>query len=174
DGGIGVKRVSLSIAMAFGLALLVTVSVFASQDRIEGRPLSFRTGSRAGAYFWHDNPVGLSLRTTDQIGVHHEYTGTITTDGTFINISPIQLDPDDSVSLDGSGQILSFDFHTFSGVDGVDFEIAGGTGQELYIQWDGRDIPVARVYLGRNSVHPLYDPMMFCRDDNDDCRGNLP
>jgi hypothetical protein len=160
--------------MALSLALIATGSVFAWQDRIEGRPLSFGAGSRAGLYFWHDNPVGLSLRTTDRIGVRHEYSGTITTDGTIINVTPIQLDPSDSVSLDAGGQTLYFDFHTFSGIDGVDYEIAGGTGQELYIQWDGSDIPVARVYLGRNSVHPLNDPMVFCRDDNNDCRGNLP
>jgi hypothetical protein len=163
-----------ALATAIGIALFMTASAFAWQDRIEGQPRTFRAGATAGVYFWHDDPAGLRLRTTDPIGIAHEYTGWIETDGQFYNLSPIQLDANDSAGIDGSGQTLYFDFHTGSGIDGIDYEIQGGSGQKVYIQRDGQDISVNRVFLGRNGVHPEFDPMTFCRAENNSCVGNYP
>jgi hypothetical protein len=144
------------------------------QDRIEGQPFSFRAGAASGVYFWHNEPAGLSLRTTNPPRQAHEYSGLISTDGTIFNITPVDLEPDDSYSLDPAGQNLSFDFHTDSAIDGLDFEIAGGTGLKLGAQWDGDALPLRRIFLGADGVHPENNPLWVCRDEGGACLANLP
>jgi hypothetical protein len=144
------------------------------QARVEGQPFSFRAGAASGVYFWHNQPAGLSLRTTNPPRQSHEYSGIISTDGTIFNLTPVDLEPDDSYTLDAYGQNLSFDFHTDSAIDGVDFEIAGGTGLKLGAQWDGLPLPLQSFFLGANGVHPENNPLWVCRDEGGYCLANLP
>ena len=144
------------------------------QDRIEGQPFAFAAGAASGVYFWHNEPAGLSLRTTNPRGVQHEYTGLISTDGTIINLTPVQLEADDSYNLDSAGENLTFDFITDNGIDGLDFEIVGGTGLKLGAQWDGSSLPERNIYLGYRGVHPVNNPMWSCRDEGSYCLANLP
>jgi hypothetical protein len=144
------------------------------QARIEGQPSSFAAGAASGVYFWHNEPAGLSLRTTNPGGVQHEYTGLINTDGTIINLTPVLLEADDSYNLDAAGQNLSFDFITDNGIDGLDFDIVGGTGLKLGAQWDGSSLPERNIYLGSGGVHPVNDPLWVCRNEGGGCLANLP
>jgi hypothetical protein len=59
-----------------------------------------------------------------------EYQGPITTGGSIFNLNGYRLESDDSYNLGPRGRVLTFDFHTADGVDGLDFEIAGGTGSK--------------------------------------------
>jgi hypothetical protein len=146
------------------LLVLSVTAVFAWGSRIEGRPASFSAGSASGVYFWHERDDGLHLRTTDPENVDHRYTGTITTDGTFHDLDKVLLEKDDSASIDATGHVLTFSFHTYSGIDGIDFYIRGGTQQTLNLQLDGRQLAPTRIFLGEDSVHPEADPFTVLRD----------
>ena len=163
------KRTLTALATALGLAFFVATSAFAWQNRVDGQPVSFSAGSTAAVYLWHTQPVGFSIRTTDPAGTNHLYTGTVTTDGTFVNVSTVKLDGSDSVSVDGSGHTLSFSFHTYNGIDGVDYDIQGGTGQRVDVQEDGVEMPTTNAFLGAYSVHPENMPFLVCRADNYSC-----
>jgi hypothetical protein len=168
------RQILAAIFTALGITLSLAASAFAWQGRAEGRPVSFSAGSASGVYLWHDEPIGFSLRTTDPLGQHHAYTGTIVTDGVFTNVSAVAPEADDSVSVDGSGHVLSFSFHTFSQIDGVDYEIAGGTSQQLDLQIDGLELPPAAVFMGAFSVHPRHVPFSICRADDFSCPPLIP
>jgi len=192
--GHALRRRCRFVAVALGIAVVATASALVWQSsagrqpassvaaastldwqyRLEGQPGSFFPGSNPGVYFWHNEPAGLSLRTTDPPGQAHEYTGTITTDGTIINLTPVQLESNDFYNLGPFGHVLTFDFHTADELDGLDFEIAGGTGVKLEANWDGQPIPMQDFYIGQYGVHPLNNSMWFCRAQNGDCLANLP
>ncbi|HTE86827.1 MAG TPA: hypothetical protein VK821_19105 [Dehalococcoidia bacterium] len=157
------KHTIEALAAGICLSLISVVSVFAWGSRIEGRPASFEAGWTRGVYFWHEADDGLHLRTTDALNKAHHYTGTITTDGTFVGLTTVKLDGSDSATIDGSGHSLSFDFTTFSGIDGIDYFIQGGSQQVLDLQLDGHQLPVDNIYLGAYSVHPEHDPLVVYR-----------
>jgi hypothetical protein len=188
------RPISRSLVAALGVALIAVIPAFVWQNRaearpapalaslptvswqarIEGQPSSFAAGAASGVYFWHNEPAGLSLRTTNPGGVQHEYTGLISTDGTIINLTPVLLEADDSYNLDAAGQNLSFDFITDNGIDGLDFDIVGGTGLKLGAEWDGSSLPLRNIYLGSGGVHPANNPLWVCRNEGAGCLANLP
>jgi hypothetical protein len=158
-----VKRTLIALAAGLGLTLFAVAAAFAWQSRIEGRPASFDAGGTSGVYFWHEDPVGLRLRTTDPENREHYFSGTITTDGTIRNLSLIRAEQDDTATVDASGKQLTFNFHTFSGIDGMDYDIQGGTYQTVNLQRDGLQLSIDRIFLGEDSVHPDHNPLTICR-----------
>ena len=120
-----------------GLALCAVSAAFAWEGRIEGQPASLHAGAASGVYFWHEGTDGgLHLRTTDPEGVEHWYTGQIFTDGTIRDLDRTMLEPwqGDKASVDPGGHSLTFTFHTFSGIDGINYYIDGGTYETVDLQ----------------------------------------
>ena len=158
------KRIALALVAALGVCLILATAVFAWQDRIEGYPRSLEAGGTAGVYFWHGND-GLQLRTTDPEHVEHWYYGVITTDGHFNSLKLVQAEKDDHAEIVGpADNELDFRFHTFSGIDGMDFRIDGGTYQTLTLYRDGAPLSIDNAFLGEFSVHPDNNPFTVCRD----------
>ncbi|HVC30969.1 MAG TPA: hypothetical protein VND24_07260 [Steroidobacteraceae bacterium] len=158
------KRIALALATALGVSLILVTAAFAWQDRINGYPQSFEAGGTAGVYFWHGND-GLHLRTTDPENAEHWYYGVISTDGQFNNLKLVKAEQDDHAEIVGPGDNeLDFRFHTFSGIDGMDFRIDGGTYQTLTLYRDGAPLPIDSTFLGMFSVHPDSEPFPVCRD----------
>src|SRR5581483_1540110 len=94
-----------------------------------GRPDGFHAGDGSGVYLWHRAGVdhGWHLETTDPAKTGaHSYTGTISSDGKIVDVQGVQLESGDTAGLDGSGN-LTFSFKTYSGIDGVDWRVDGGT-----------------------------------------------
>src|SRR5690242_8642335 len=91
------------------------------EARVQGMPQSFEAGGTNGYYLWHDDQ-GFHLWTTDPEGIDSHFTGTLTTDGSFTNIALEHPEHDDHFTSDGAGK-LSFNLHTQSGIDGVDFDV---------------------------------------------------
>lgn len=155
------KRILTALLMA-GVALLtLTTATFAWQSRIEGKPASFEAGSTGGYYFWHDDD-GLHVRTTDPEGIDSWYAGVVTTDGTFRDLDLVRAEPDDNATLEGP-QTLVFGMHTFSGVDGFNFNVDGGTFVRLDLYRDGHQTSPDHIFLGAKSVHPNDDPFVIRR-----------
>jgi len=150
----------MAIATGLGLALFAVGAAFAWENRIEGQP-QFQAGAPAGVYFWHEGTDGgLHLRTTDPEGVEHWYTGQIFTDGKIQDLDDTLLEPwqGDKASVDPGGHSLTFVFHTFSGIDGINYYIDGGTYETVDLQRDGRELPTSHIYLGQYGVNPQNDP----------------
>lgn len=155
------KRTLIALAGAAVALLTVATSAFAWQSRIEGKPRSFEAGSTGGYYFWHDGD-GLHLWTTDPEGIDSHYTGTITTDGRFESLTLEHPEGDDSATIDGAGT-LTFDLHTASGIDGLNFKVHGGMDVRLDLSRDGHQTGVDHIFLGAFSVHPDHDPFTVTR-----------
>ncbi len=157
------NRTLTALATAIALLFLSVAAAFAWPSQIEGRPASFEAGGTTGIYFWHEPDDGLHLRATDQDNTDHHYTGRITTDGAFHDLDLIKLEQDDEAAVDPSGHVLTFNFHTYNGIDGIDYYISGGTQQTLDLRLDGRQLSTDRIFLGEDSVHPNGNPMAFHR-----------
>jgi hypothetical protein len=151
------RRTLTALFASTAIVLLSVTAVFAWGSRIDGRPASFEAGGTSGVYFWHESDDGLHLRTTDPDNVDHYFTGTITTDGVFHDLDLVRLEQDDTATIDPTGHILTFSFHTYSGID-------GGTRQTLSLQLDGRRLSPERIFLGEDGVHPEHDPLTVWRD----------
>lgn len=162
------KRTLTALGTAIGLTLLMAAAAFAWQSRIEGRPVSLEAGGTSGVYFWHDPDGGLYLRTTDPENVEHWYTGQIATDGTIRDLDRSRLEPGqgDMATVDPTHHLITFRFHTFSGLDGIEYFIDGGSYQTVDLQRDGVDLPIDNIFLGAYSVHPDNNPFKVCRDAN--------
>ena len=127
------------------------------ENPIVGHPKALDAGSNAGVYLWKDG--GLHLATTDPENVEHHYSGSVQTDGTVLDLQPVKLEGDDTFTLTGPhNDELDFDFHTFSGIDGVGFRVKGGTYAIVTLYRDGSPLPVDHIFLGAYSQHPDTDP----------------
>ena len=149
-------------ALACAAAAVATVApAFAWDSVIEGHPAALEAGGLNGVYFWHEGD-GLHLYTTDAHDNGHLYAGTLTTDGSFANLQRDHLEQGDQASID-TPQQLSFSFHTFDGLDGISFQIDGGSQITLSLSLDGRPLGADSTFLGAYSQHPDSEPFTITR-----------
>src|SRR5579883_73742 len=165
----------VSLGLGLGLAFAGAGSVIAQtnptqptpativpwESRVQGMPRSFEAGGTGGYYFWHDDN-GFHLWTTDPEGIDSHYTGTLTTDGSFVNIVLEHPENDDHFTSDGAGK-LTFNLHTQSGIDGIDFEVQDGSRIDLSLLRDGNQTAPDNIFLGEDSVHPSHNPFAVIR-----------
>ena len=130
--------------------------------RIQGRPLSLDDGSTRGWYFWHDEN-GLHIRTTTPSDRNHVFTAVLTTTGTFTDVDKVRLEGADDIKVSDNGHRLVLKFHTYDGIDGANFRIAGGDALRLRLDQGGNLIDSANIFLGRSSVHPEHNPFTILR-----------
>jgi hypothetical protein len=136
--------------------------------RIWGVPQSFEAGSADGYYIWcGPSETGatdreLHLRTTDHRGVF-VYSGIVRTDGTFRDVEKVRDEQDDHVDVLDNGHEIKFSFVTYSGIDGFNFNIDGGTKVSYALDQSGQRISTSSVYLGKDSVHPKHNPLTIHR-----------
>jgi hypothetical protein len=156
------RRVGVAaIAAVTGIALIAGAAL-AWTGHVEGKPVSFSAGGTDGYYVWHDDD-GLHLRTTDSAGVF-AYSGTIRTNGTFVNVDPVRLEADDDVEVLDGGKTIRFQFKTAEGIDGINFEVSDGSTVRFSLRRDGARIDAGNIFLGEDSVHPKHDPFTIRRD----------
>ncbi len=126
---------------------------------VEGRPDGFGAGEEGATYIWHD-AEGWHLRTTDQTGGAHHYSGTIalSAGASFTEYRLIGAEPDDRLSVDGRG-VLHYDLVTYRGLDGFDFRVSACDRDRRHealgfrVLYDGRPVAI-RVDLGDRVQHP--------------------
>jgi hypothetical protein len=159
------RRFGAATLAALTALALITGAAFAWTGHVQGRPASFSAGGTDGYYVWHDDD-GLHLRTTDSSGVF-KYTGILRTNGTFADVNPVRLEPDDKFEVLDGGHTLHFQFVTAEGVDGLDFRVDGGTRVRFALERDGHLIDTSNIFLGEDSVHPKHNPFSIRRDGDD-------
>ena len=129
---------------------------------IEGRPTKLDDGSARGWYFWHDGN-GLHLDTTTPQDKGHVFEAVLTTKGTFRDIDKIHLEGADDVKLLDNGHKLVVQFHTYDGIDGVNFHIDGGDSLRLRLDEGGHLIDRSSIFIGHGNAHPWNDPFTIDR-----------
>lgn len=125
--------------------------------RIQGWPLRLDNPGANGWFLWHDRD-GLHIRTTTPAPKDHVFTAVLTTDGTFADVRKVRLEGADDIAVLQNGHVLVVKFHTYNGVDGVDFRIAGGSGLRLRLDEAGSLVPPSHIFMGRYGVHPADNP----------------
>ena len=124
---------------------------------IQGRPHGLDAGDTNGWYFWHDDS-GLHLRTTTPSDKDHPFEAVLTTTGgTFFDISKVRLEGADDIKLTDGGHRLVVKFHTYAGIDGVDFRTTGDH-LRLNLQEFGHQVPVSHIFAGHFDLHPNSNP----------------
>lgn len=114
-----------------------------------------------GYYLWHDEG-GWHLRTHGP-GARHEFSARLTTDGTFTAVDAVRLEHRDRIAITDGGRTLRLHWHTYDGLDGVDFRVQGGTFLRFDLELEGRPITPERIFLGRRGHHPAHNPFTLVR-----------
>jgi hypothetical protein len=119
----------------------------------------FDAGDAAGVRICRSKAGEWRLVTTDPAkSGAHEYTGTLTTDGKFVDVRLIRPEQDDSASIDGEGKI-NYDFKTFSGIDSMAFHVADSAREVTFnLSLDGQPMATSQIFLGDKGRHPKADP----------------
>ncbi|HLZ31644.1 MAG TPA: hypothetical protein VKV73_30350 [Chloroflexota bacterium] len=150
------------IALLFACTALLVFAVptFAWQSRLEGNP-GVTSASALGYYLWHDSD-GLHVRTHGP-GTEHVFSARFHTDGVIQNLSPIRLEADDQNYLENGGHDLVIYYHTYDGIDGVNFDIDGGSVLTGLADLDSTRISTADIFLGASGDNPLHNPFVLPR-----------
>lgn len=132
---------------------------------VQGRPTQFHAGAASGLYVWHDlhGPSRWHVEVTDPQGTNSEYTGTLRTDGAFVDLISVQPEKDDYIAQDGKG-IIRFKFHTYAGIDGVRFAVAGGRHLRMHLSINGTPAPTSEIVIGHGNHNPKQNPFTFTRE----------
>ena len=91
------------------------------------------------------------------------FSGTITTNGTFTDVTRVMNEYNDVVTVVHHDQI-NFSFHNYGGLDGLQF--TSTCGSELVIRnfkINGATAPLATIFLGKPTTHAVSDPETFSR-----------
>jgi hypothetical protein len=145
------------VLVALLLLTATAAPALAADDPLAGEPALVPTGY----YLWH-GPGGFNLRTHGPGAAHH-FRAVLTTDGRFVEVTPVRGELGDAVAVVGGGQRLIVDVTTFGGIDGARFRIVGGTWLHLDLGLDGQPIDPCRIYLGAAGAHPASNPFTLRR-----------
>ena len=149
-------KAALITSTLAALSLAATLAVPA----LAARPDGLDRGDASGVYLWHRAGVyhGFHLETTDPAKTGaHLYTGVISTNGKFEDVQLVHAENDDSATIDGNGN-LDYSFETYSGIDGVDWRVDGGTEMTFTLYEDGQLMSTSTINLGDKDTHPATDP----------------
>ncbi|HVA44244.1 MAG TPA: hypothetical protein VNF50_12240 [Acidimicrobiales bacterium] len=137
---------------------------------VQGEPANFKAGSD-GVYLWHYTKGGWGLRVSHPRlpgkANHVDFTGTISTAGTFGNVKRIDLEKNDSVTVGSNGHTLTFDFNNYGGIDGVDFTTTCTPGLKVELKADSGRVQTSYIHLGTNESHPGANPFLIRRVSSD-------
>ena len=143
------------IAVAALLIAMVPVASAAPLSTTEGTP-NDNDGSPTGYYiFHHDETFFLK---THGPGAEHAFDAVLHTGGTFDNVTPVKLEPDDRINVTDGGHTLVLHFHTYDGIDGVTFVVHNGDRLRLNLKLDGSAAPTNEIFLGPEGRNPKHNP----------------
>jgi hypothetical protein len=150
----------LALLFACTALFVFAAPTFAWQSRLEGNP-GVTNSSALGYYVWHDND-GLHVRTHGP-GTEHVFSAQFHTDGVITDLSPLRLEAADQNYLENGGHDLVIYYHTYDGIDGVNFAIDGGTVLTGVADLDATPISTADIFLGASADNPLHNPFVLPR-----------
>jgi hypothetical protein len=123
-------------------------------DVIWGRPDRVLTRDKVGYTFWKDRR-GLTLATTGHNArVPRLYVGTLETDGVFTDVDLWAPEYPEGYFIRDSDQRIRFSFRTYVGIDGMIFDVDGGSYLTLDLKLDNRKARADQIFLGKHAEHP--------------------
>ena len=129
--------------------------------RVQGKPVAFTSGGRAGDYLWHD-ANGWHLRVTHRGSAKVVFTGKIVSD-TALSVKGYHLESGDKFQLSADLKTLTYRFTNYGHTDGIDFRTACATRLWVRGSMAGVKLPVGRIWVGRAGHHPLQNPFVILR-----------
>jgi hypothetical protein len=120
---------------------------------VQGKPLTLKTGARAGDYLWHDS-TGWHLRVTHPGSAKVTFTGRIVSSAPM-TFKPARLEKGDTITLSADKKTLTYKFYNYGKIDGVDFKTACAQRLSIAAAINGHKLAPSRIWLGRHGRHPL-------------------
>jgi len=132
-------------------------NAYQNQSRLQGQPTDLNPNNNALGYFiWQEGDRWI-VKTTAQ-GMQHQFTGNIRTNGTFYDVSRLDLENNDSVRLNRASNDISFNLNTGRNPEGISFRIDNGADATFILYLDGQAINTANVFLGSQNLRPVSNP----------------
>jgi hypothetical protein len=128
---------------------------------VQGVPSQWHAGARAGDYIWHD-ARGWHLRVTHVGSRLAVFTGRIVS-GAPMSASGAFLEGRDTFSLSADRKVLTYRFTNYGHIDGLNIQTECAPWISFGGSLNGNRLPVWRIWIGRNGVHPLQNPFVVRR-----------
>lgn len=172
SGAFGIATVLGMLAAPAGAAAATTAATTATPEAttctnghwpasVQGKPVTFKAGARAGDYLWHDSN-GWHLRVTHPGSYGVVFTGTIHASAALDGV-PIKLEPSDSFTLSADHKTITYRFVNYGWIDGLDFKTSCARALTVRGSMSGHKLPVGRIWLGHYGRHPLSNPFVVIR-----------
>lgn len=129
---------------------------------VQGQPLAFHAGARAGDYLWHD-ATGWHIRFTHPGSTRVSFSGTVVSNQPM-TVTGYRLERGDSFTLSADRLTLTYHVADFGHIDGLDVRTACATHLKIKGSMSGAKLPVGRIWIGRAGRHPLQNPFVILRD----------
>lgn len=172
-GALGLASALAMVAAPAGVAAASTTTVAAPTviapvctdghwpASVQGMPVVFKAGARAGDYIWH-NSAGWHLRVT------HAGTGAVVFTGTIhasapLDADPVKLEPSDQFTVSADRMTITYRFVNYGHIDGLDFKTACAKTVSFRGGMSGHKLPTWRIWLGHYGRHPLENPFVIVR-----------
>jgi hypothetical protein len=152
------------------LVLAFCGTALAWPQTFDGKPSQFDPGNIRGYFIWHESD-GWKLWTTTK-GAEHQFTGDISTDGTFADVQGRKLESKDSFKVGPEKHRIKYDFITKGKEDGITFEIDGGDQVSFDLSIDGHQIDPSEIYVGHDGLHPDKSNFSISRKDDADTQAH--
>jgi len=128
---------------------------------VQGVPTLWHAGARAGDYIWHD-ANGWHLRVTHAGTRLAVFSGRIRA-GAPMTVTGSQLEGRDRFWLSADRMTLSYRFTNYGHIDGLDIKTACAPWITFGGTMNGFRLPVGRIVIGHDDVHPLQNPFVVRR-----------
>lgn len=128
---------------------------------VQGVPVTYHAGAKAGDYLWHDS-AGWHLRVTKITDARAVFTGRIVADAAM-TVRGRFLDSQDAFTLSADRKTLTYRFVNHGHLDGLDIRTTCATRLEITGTLDGTRLPASRVWIGAAGAHPLGVPFAILR-----------
>jgi hypothetical protein len=169
------RRIALGIALALGVLAGPTAAAALAAEptdasatctghwpaRVQGVPVQWHAGARAGDYIWHD-ARGWHLRVTHVGSRLAVFTGRIVS-GAPMSVSGAQLEGRDRFALSADKKVLTYRFTNYGHIDGLDIRTECAPWISFGGALNGYRLPVTRIWVGKPGAHPLQNPFVVRR-----------
>ena len=157
------RRLRLAAIFALVTAFALVGTALAWPDLIEGRPYNLEAGGTAGYYLWQRDEGFVLAMTGPAHQPGHIFTGVLETDGRFSEIRLLRAERPDGYAVRENDQRIRFHFRTHADLDGLGFDVVGGTHLTSTLLIDGERAPVRRIFMGQRAINPQVNPVILYR-----------
>ncbi|MBP2650149.1 MAG: hypothetical protein H6Q74_974 [Firmicutes bacterium] len=131
----------------------------AYSPRLDGKPEQLIDKNTTGYFLWQDRK-GLHIRAI-ATGTPHVFSGSIKTDGDFVDIFSKAPGADDYSNVNNDNDKITFQLTALNQEAGIDLHVNGGTYVTFNLSIDGQDIDPNQIFIGGDSWHPASHKFTF-------------